>query len=339
MQVTLIPGITTQQLLDANPIIGTGGSISTRSNLNGFTFTGDGTRANLSGLVAQNGAKFSKVTLIDAILDGANLSGEGSEPLIFEGGDLTNAQLRRVTIKSAQFLGTTLAGTDFAGTPFDGVTIANTNARGINFEGDLTTPNATLTDSFFYNVDFSFGQFQGVIFDDLNSGTIPDGIIPAGTLVDSTTGRPLDYQIQFRSADLRGVSASGAILRGTDFRSLDDPTTSKIETTQLDGASFEFADLTGADFTGLDLTGVNFKGADLTGADFTNAILVDVDFTEADLSNASFGSINSPVGRFNDGIDSNTDGTIFDKAILIGTGLTRAGLSGTDASFVDTTFV
>jgi len=332
MQVTLIPGITTQQLLDANPIIGTGGSISTRSNLDGFTFTGDGTGADLSGLVAQNGAKFSGVTLIDAILDGANISGEGSEPPIFDGGDLTNAKLRRVSIKSAQFLGTTLAGTDFAGTPFDGVTIANANARGINFEGDgVAIPNATLTDSFFYNVDFSFGQFQGVIFDDLNSGTIPDGIIPAGTPVDSTTGRPLDYQIQFRSADLRGVSASGAILPGTDFRSLDDPTTTAIETTQLDGASFEFADLTGADFTGLDLTGVSFKGTDLTGANFTNAILQDVDLTEAILTDAIVTGAD-----FSDGPDADLFGADLSKANVTGSGLTRAGLIADNATIVDT---
>ncbi len=169
------------------------------------------------------------------------------------------------------------------------------------------------------------------MLDDINTSLAEGVVLPPGTVVNSVSGLPTDFKLTFQSADLTNLSANGANLAGTNFTSIDNPTTPEIETTQLDGASFEFANLANADFSGLDLTGVSFKGAILTGADFTNAILKDADFTEAILTNAIVTGAD-----FSDGLDADVFGARLDKADVTGTGLTRAGLIADNATIVDT---
>jgi len=237
----------------------------------GEIFTGNGENAILRLVNAQSPDFTGVTSLRGAILDLANFSGEGSDPSKFDGVDLTDAQFTQATIKAASFQGATLVSTNFAGTPLDGVTIAGVNAEGIILEANSGFTAATVTDSFFYDVNFNFGQFQNVVLDDVNNGAVPAGVLPLGTPVDSQ-GRPLDFQLTFRSADLRGVSANSAQLAGTDFRSLDNPTTPQVETTQFNGLTlFENANLANANFRDTDVSRVNFTNANLNGANFRGA--------------------------------------------------------------------
>lgn len=130
----------------------------------------------------------------------------------------------------------------------------------------------------------------------------------------------------FRGMDLRGIFLYGASLREAKF----DPKISilgRIDYTNLEGSTLEFAQLVKANLSDTRLYGASLLNANLSEANLTRAQLGGVILRDANMSNIHEASgINLDKAEL---IDANLSGSLFSDAYLNGTIIIDSDLRGT----------
>jgi uncharacterized protein YjbI with pentapeptide repeats len=184
--------------------------------------------------------------------------------------NLCEANLRGVNLRGAD-----LPGADLTGANLEGAHLENANLRGANFEG------ASLRDAHLANAKLDGANLGGGICGGLGGATHEGP--PCGAM--------------FWNADLENASLMGANLRGTNFTG--NLTNARLNTANLEGATFISANLTNADFTQANLESAILDGANLKGANLLRAKLRGASFDGANVENAEFdllpGSLPDPV--------------------------------------------
>lgn len=151
---------------------------------------------------------------------------------VFEGQDLTDANLGSAN----------LVGADLTGAKLTGVRFENSNLTDVNLKG----------------ADLSKAKFRGATL----TNTIFDQTIVAGAIFGKSTSfgftkEQLYSTASYQAMDLRGIALWISDLRGWDF-SGQDLRGAEMQTSRLDGANFLGASLENANLSGTDLKGTLF---------------------------------------------------------------------------------
>jgi uncharacterized protein YjbI with pentapeptide repeats len=204
-------------------------------------------------------ANLSRVYLPSANFNGANLSGA----------DLSSAHLLEASLLGARLTGAHLFETNLSKANLRGADLVEATAGGANlFAADLVGADlrgadlseaillgTALTNANLRNADLRHAELCAA---DLVGATLTEASLVGADLSKATL-----RQATLRQATLRGANLADANLRGADLRD---------------------ADLTGADLHAADLRGADLRGADLTGADLSRCVAVGCDFSGANLT-------------------------------------------------------
>ncbi len=183
-------------------------------------------------------------------------------------GDLSGADLRKMNLSGANFLGTDLSGAD----------LRDADLSGTNFA------NAVLTGANLYKMDLSTANLKGAILDnaDLTSANLRFLDLSGGTYLDGA---------KLILANLMGAKLGGAHLEKADLTRVDlsiaDLSGAFMGDANLSGANLSGAKLSGAYLVGANLSGADLSGAHLDGADLCRADFIDTDLTRAILPGAN----------------------------------------------------
>ena len=344
------------------------------ANMNNSTLR----RANLSGADLQYAAIGS--SFLHANLTGANLTGAGGGVLL----SMKDADLRSATLTGADLQDSVLSGADLQGSTLGGVNITGVDASGANLTGtDFSGVNITgaslrganLTHANFSPASADNVNLTGANLTEANLSSAAALISPtSGGLVGVPASLPANWRVaggwligpvhdNLQNADLSGLDLSGSYLAGASLQQSNltntNLTDANLSGAQASGASVTGADLTGAtltDFTASGLTGTpvalpanwslisgfllgpevalpaaDLAHLDLSGTDLASSYLFGVNLTGANLTNVNFAGANVREAVLT---GADITGTVMSPIDM--DGVTSGSLTGSPASLATT---
>lgn len=217
-------------------------------------------------------------------LQGAQLVKTDLRNVIFEGSDLSNANLSGAAL-DFDFGRVNLTNANFSNTNLSGIAFKYSNLTGVNFT-DANLTRVAFLDVILTNVNFSDANLTGSIF--INCKGFETTIIN-----NQTNFQDVDLTAE-QTVYVRSKGAQNA--PGKDMPRLI-TVLEQRKTAPNTSINMQQADLRAVDLRGANLKGANLKGAklgwtNLTSADLTNADLTDADLTGTDLTNANLTNTN-----------------------------------------------
>ncbi|EMA24630.1 pentapeptide repeat-containing protein [Haloarcula argentinensis DSM 12282] len=205
----------------------------------------------------------ARTTPVGELLDGAIIRGMQLENAIsFEntglrGADLSDADLGKANLSSADLREADLSGADLGSADLSGANLQKADLSG---------------------ADLSYANLSGADLEnaDLSSADLRRTNLSGVKFVETDLADADLRNIDFSDTELVGTDLSGADFFATDLSGAD------LRVADMSNVNLREADLSGADLGGTDLSDANLREADLSGAD-----LGGVDLSDADLRNTN----------------------------------------------------
>lgn len=290
---------------------------------------------NAEELLAQYQAgnrEFPEIKLVDANLQGIQLTGANFQSATFKGVNLTHANLshsnlQRLVGSQVKLGKANLTDADLRGASLIGSNLILADFTRANLKG------ANLSRSALQRANFSQAALQRV---NLNTADLQDAKLRHARLQGANLSRAdlrrslmtvanLE-QANLHNSDLSSADLTGANLRNAELRQAN-LSRANFQGANLQGANLRWADLSGADLRWADLSGAVMSGATLTGADLTGATLIGTTLVHVDLTRANLSNV--------DWADADLSGAHMTGAKLYGTNLYGAKLGEVTCRWVD----
>ncbi len=246
-----------------------------------------------------------------------NLENAEAHNAIFEGADLTNANLTELKGGHANFQGAKLSGAKLIKAHLVDASLQMADLKNAYLSGS-NLERANLTDAVLENADLKEAILKNVIA--LGANFSKTNLAHAN----------------FGGADLKGAVVEGADLNKADFTKAD-LTGANLRSVQAQHANFSHSKLDNANLSDSNLESANFEETSLMHSNLSGVELKNANFMGSNLSQANLSKANLYKVNFSGAVlaKANLSESALQEANLAGANLAEADLSGADLSGAD----